>query len=79
MPRGIAPFNVTADSVTLKWEPPTQILLEGKRFWYTLSYKPRTPQRMNTVKVIDFLRQNRYVISGLKYLKIICTNITNEQ
>jgi hypothetical protein len=66
MPRGIAPFNVTADSVTLKWEPPTQILLEGKKFWYTLSFKPRTPHRLSREKSVDFLRQNRFVVNGLK-------------
>lgn len=68
MPKGIAPFNATADSVTLKWEPSTQIFLEGKPFWYTLSYAPRTPHRLNnSTKVVDFLRQNRFVVSGLKY------------
>nr|CAD2189213.1 unnamed protein product [Meloidogyne enterolobii] len=76
MPKGIAPFNATADSVTLKWEPSTQIFLEGKPFWYTLSYAPRTPHRLNnSTKVIDFLRQNRFVVSGLKSFTLYEFNV----
>ncbi|KAL3069643.1 hypothetical protein niasHT_036435 [Heterodera trifolii] len=72
-PRGIAAFHVTADSVTLKWEPPLKILLTGQKFWYTLSIKPRTPQKLNTLKVIDFIRQNRYVIHGLNSMTATIT------
>ncbi|KAL3079267.1 hypothetical protein niasHS_013661 [Heterodera schachtii] len=72
-PIGIAAFHVTADSVTLKWEPPLKILLTGQKFWYTLSIKPRTPQKLNTLKVIDFIRQNRYVIHGLNSMTATIT------
>uniref|UniRef100_A0A183CNY3 Fibronectin type-III domain-containing protein n=1 Tax=Globodera pallida TaxID=36090 RepID=A0A183CNY3_GLOPA len=28
--------------------------------------KPRTPQKLSNLKVIDYIRQNRYVIQGLR-------------
>lgn len=39
-PRGIIAMNATAESVLLKWEPPLYVD-EGRRYWYTLSYKTR--------------------------------------
>ena len=39
-PRNIIAFNATAESVCLKWEPPI-FLEEGKRYWYTLTFKTR--------------------------------------
>uniref|UniRef100_A0A914CS26 Potassium channel domain-containing protein n=1 Tax=Acrobeloides nanus TaxID=290746 RepID=A0A914CS26_9BILA len=42
-PKNLIVFNATSDSVCLKWEPPI-FVDEGRRFWYTLTYKTRTPQ-----------------------------------
>uniref|UniRef100_A0A914RZ63 Fibronectin type-III domain-containing protein n=1 Tax=Parascaris equorum TaxID=6256 RepID=A0A914RZ63_PAREQ len=48
-------MNATAESVMLKWEPPLYVD-EGRRYWYTLSYKTRTPQGFNNpLTVIDFI------------------------
>ncbi|KHN82862.1 TWiK family of potassium channels protein 7 [Toxocara canis] len=61
-PRGIVALNATAESVTLKWEAPLYVD-EGKRYWYTLTYKTRTPQgRNNPMTVIDFINTTRYEV-----------------
>ncbi|VDM71683.1 unnamed protein product [Strongylus vulgaris] len=39
-PRNLSVSHATADSVLLRWCPPLY-LDEGKRYWYTLTYKPR--------------------------------------
>uniref|UniRef100_A0A914QYV7 Fibronectin type-III domain-containing protein n=2 Tax=Panagrolaimus davidi TaxID=227884 RepID=A0A914QYV7_9BILA len=39
-PRNIVASNATAGSVCLKWDPPI-FLEEGKRYWYTLTFKTR--------------------------------------
>uniref|UniRef100_A0A915D819 Uncharacterized protein n=1 Tax=Ditylenchus dipsaci TaxID=166011 RepID=A0A915D819_9BILA len=64
-PRGILAFHATAESVCLRWDPPVK-LEEGKRFWYTLSYKTRTPQRRNHYTVVDFITKTHYEVVGLK-------------
>ncbi|TKR60308.1 hypothetical protein L596_027573 [Steinernema carpocapsae] len=64
-PRELIAFNATAESVCLKWEAPLYVE-EGKRYWYTLSFKTRTPQRRNHMTVIDFITTNRYEVIGLK-------------
>ncbi|KAI1716026.1 ion channel domain-containing protein [Ditylenchus destructor] len=64
-PRGIVAFHATAESVCLRWDPPV-LLDEGKRFWYTLSYKTRTPQRRNHHTVVDFINKTYYEVTGLK-------------
>ncbi|VDM47810.1 unnamed protein product [Toxocara canis] len=65
-PRGIVALNATAESVTLKWEAPLYVD-EGKRYWYTLTYKTRTPQgRNNPMTVIDFINTTRYEVCGLR-------------
>ncbi|KAK0410963.1 hypothetical protein QR680_005411 [Steinernema hermaphroditum] len=64
-PREIVAYNATAESVCLKWEAPVYVE-EGRRYWYTLSFKTRTPQRRNHLTVIDFITTNRYEVIGLK-------------
>ncbi|PIO63920.1 hypothetical protein TELCIR_14467, partial [Teladorsagia circumcincta] len=39
-PRNLIASHATADSVLLRWSPPVYVD-EGKRYWYTLTYKPR--------------------------------------
>lgn len=64
-PRNLLAYNATAQSVCLRWEPPI-FVDEGKRYWYTISYKTRTPQRRQTVTVIDFVNQTSYEVTNLK-------------
>uniref|UniRef100_A0A7E4ZRT4 Fibronectin type-III domain-containing protein n=1 Tax=Panagrellus redivivus TaxID=6233 RepID=A0A7E4ZRT4_PANRE len=64
-PRNIVAFNATAESVCLKWDPPI-FLEEGKRYWYTLTFKTRTPQRRNHLTVIDFITTDHYEVTNLK-------------
>ncbi|CAJ0579311.1 unnamed protein product, partial [Mesorhabditis spiculigera] len=64
-PRDLIAFNATANSVTLRWTQPIK-LEEGRRYWYTLTYKPRTPQRRTNVEMVDFINTTSYVVSGLK-------------
>uniref|UniRef100_A0A9J2PKP5 Fibronectin type-III domain-containing protein n=1 Tax=Ascaris lumbricoides TaxID=6252 RepID=A0A9J2PKP5_ASCLU len=65
-PRGIIAMNATAESVLLKWEPPLYVD-EGRRYWYTLSYKTRTPQGINNpLTVIDFINTPSYEVQGLR-------------
>ncbi|CAJ0948342.1 unnamed protein product, partial [Mesorhabditis belari] len=64
-PRDLIAFNATADSVTLRWASPIK-LEEGRRYWYTLTYKPRTPQRRTNVEMVDFINAETYVVTGLK-------------
>ncbi|RCN29882.1 Ion channel [Ancylostoma caninum] len=39
-PRNLTASHATADSVLLRWNAPIYVD-EGKRYWYTLTYKPR--------------------------------------
>uniref|UniRef100_A0AC34FBR6 Fibronectin type-III domain-containing protein n=1 Tax=Panagrolaimus sp. ES5 TaxID=591445 RepID=A0AC34FBR6_9BILA len=64
-PRNIVASNATAGSVCLKWDPPI-FLEEGKRYWYTLTFKTRTPQRRNHLTVIDFITTDHYEVTNLK-------------
>uniref|UniRef100_A0A915C3F3 Fibronectin type-III domain-containing protein n=2 Tax=Parascaris univalens TaxID=6257 RepID=A0A915C3F3_PARUN len=65
-PRGVVAMNATAESVMLKWEPPLYVD-EGRRYWYTLSYKTRTPQGFNNpLTVIDFINTPSYEVQGLR-------------
>lgn len=49
----------------LRWSAPIYVD-EGKRYWYTITYKPRTPQRRNNVVAVDFINKDRYLVTGLK-------------
>ncbi|KAE9552986.1 hypothetical protein FO519_003790 [Halicephalobus sp. NKZ332] len=64
-PRNLVAFNATAESVCLKWDSPI-FLEEGKRYWYTLTFKTRTPQRRNHLTVIDFITTDHYEVTNLK-------------
>ncbi|CAB3398799.1 unnamed protein product [Caenorhabditis bovis] len=64
-PRHLVASHATADSVMLRWSAPIYVD-EGKRYWYTIQYKPRTPQRRNNVVVVDFVNKDRYLVTGLK-------------
>lgn len=64
-PRNLLAYNATAQSVCLRWEAPI-FVDEGKRYWYTISYKTRTPQRRQTVIVIDFVNTTSYEVKNLK-------------
>ncbi|KJH47402.1 fibronectin type III domain protein [Dictyocaulus viviparus] len=64
-PRNLVASQATADSVLLRWSPPLYVD-EGKRYWYTLTYKPRTPQRRNQVVRVDFINEEKYLVTGLK-------------
>ncbi|KAK6049289.1 fibronectin type III domain protein [Cooperia oncophora] len=64
-PRNLIASHATADSVLLRWSPPLYVD-EGKRYWYTLTYKPRTPQRRNHVVRVDFINEEKYLVTGLK-------------
>ncbi|CAD6193635.1 unnamed protein product [Caenorhabditis auriculariae] len=64
-PRNLVASHSTADTVMLRWSAPVYVD-EGKRYWYTLKYKPRTPQRRNNVVVVDFITKDRYLVTGLK-------------
>lgn len=71
-PRGIVAFNATATSMCLKWEPPqlSAFITTGEvappTFWYTLSYKTRTPQTRDDRTVIDYLSRERFEVTGLR-------------
>lgn len=65
-PRDVRASDATADSVRLRWSAPKSGEDEGKRFWYTISYKTRTPQRRQSVTVIDFVTKSSYVVRELK-------------
>ncbi|EPB74674.1 fibronectin type III domain protein [Ancylostoma ceylanicum] len=98
-PRNLTASHATADSVLLRWNAPIYVD-EGKRYWYTLTYKPRktnaqqilndhfgytpsasalladivagdllicrTPQRRNQVVRVDFINEEKYLVTGLK-------------
>ncbi|VDO77551.1 unnamed protein product, partial [Haemonchus placei] len=64
-PRNLVASHATADSVLLRWCAPLYVD-EGKRYWYTLTYKPRTPQRRNQVVRVDFINEEKYLVTGLK-------------
>ncbi|WKY11928.1 hypothetical protein Q1695_003476 [Nippostrongylus brasiliensis] len=64
-PRNLVASQATADSVLLRWSAPLYVD-EGKRYWYTLTYKPRTPQRRNQVVRVDFINEEKYLVTGLK-------------
>ncbi|CAI4223261.1 unnamed protein product [Auanema sp. JU1783] len=64
-PRNLVASNATADSVFLRWKPPVYVE-EGKRYWYTLTFKTRTPQRRCNVVVVDFINAEKYLVTGLK-------------
>uniref|UniRef100_A0A1I7XI91 Fibronectin type-III domain-containing protein n=1 Tax=Heterorhabditis bacteriophora TaxID=37862 RepID=A0A1I7XI91_HETBA len=64
-PRNLTATRATADSVLLRWNAPLYVD-EGKRYWYTLTYKPRTPQRRCHVVVVDFINKEKYLVIGLK-------------
>ncbi|KAK6753412.1 hypothetical protein RB195_012791 [Necator americanus] len=64
-PRNLLASHATADSVLLRWSEPIYVD-EGKRYWYTLTYKPRTPQRRNQVVCVDFINEKKYLVKGLK-------------
>lgn len=64
-PRNLLASHATADSVMLRWSAPIYVD-EGKRYWYTITYKPRTPQRRNNVVAVDFINKDRYLVTGLK-------------
>ncbi|EFO87789.1 CRE-TWK-32 protein [Caenorhabditis remanei] len=64
-PRHLVASHATADSVMLRWSAPIYVD-EGKRYWYTITYKPRTPQRRNNVVAVDFINKDRYLVTGLK-------------
>uniref|UniRef100_A0A158P7Y0 Fibronectin type III domain protein n=1 Tax=Angiostrongylus cantonensis TaxID=6313 RepID=A0A158P7Y0_ANGCA len=64
-PRNLIASQATADSVFLRWNAPLYVD-EGKRYWYTLTYKPRTPQRRNQVVRVDFINEEKYLVTGLK-------------
>uniref|UniRef100_A0A914DT17 Fibronectin type-III domain-containing protein n=1 Tax=Acrobeloides nanus TaxID=290746 RepID=A0A914DT17_9BILA len=64
-PKNLIVFNATSDSVCLKWEPPI-FVDEGRRFWYTLTYKTRTPQFRSNVTIVDFITTENYKVTGLK-------------
>uniref|UniRef100_A0A0N4XFT8 Fibronectin type-III domain-containing protein n=1 Tax=Nippostrongylus brasiliensis TaxID=27835 RepID=A0A0N4XFT8_NIPBR len=63
-PRNLVASQATADSVLLRWSAPLYVD-EGKRYWYTLTYKPRTPQRRNQVVRVDFINEEKYLVTGL--------------
>uniref|UniRef100_A0A183FSE0 Fibronectin type-III domain-containing protein n=1 Tax=Heligmosomoides polygyrus TaxID=6339 RepID=A0A183FSE0_HELPZ len=64
-PQSLTASHATADSVLLRWRAPRYVD-EGKRYWYTLTYKPRTPQRRNHVVRVDFINEEKYLVTGLK-------------
>ncbi|GMT08861.1 hypothetical protein PFISCL1PPCAC_158 [Pristionchus fissidentatus] len=67
-PTGIYAFNATADSVCLRWKAPLREP-EGKRFWYTLTYKTRNPHWIfgrNQATIVDFITGENYEVKGLK-------------
>ncbi|VDN06097.1 unnamed protein product [Thelazia callipaeda] len=65
-PRNLRAFSSRADSVTLLWDPPSQDN-EEKRFWYTITYRKRTPQGDNNpVTFIEFINKEEYVVTGLQ-------------
>ncbi|GMR57156.1 hypothetical protein PMAYCL1PPCAC_27351, partial [Pristionchus mayeri] len=67
-PTNISAFNATADSVCLRWKAPLREP-EGKRFWYTLTYKTRNPHWIfgrNQATVVDFITGETYEVKGLK-------------
>ncbi|KIH59781.1 Ion channel [Ancylostoma duodenale] len=49
-PRNLTASHATADSVLLRWNAPIYVD-EGKRYWYTLTYKPRYAIRKLVVNV----------------------------
>ncbi|CAD5226189.1 unnamed protein product [Bursaphelenchus okinawaensis] len=64
-PTNLKVSNPTAESILLRWDAPVMVE-EAKRYWYTLSYKTRTPQRRPNATVIDFVNQTYYEITDLK-------------
>ncbi|KAJ1345675.1 hypothetical protein KIN20_000264 [Parelaphostrongylus tenuis] len=64
-PRNLIASHATADSMLLRWSAPPYVD-EGKRYWYTLTYKPRTPQRRSHVVRVDFINEEKYLVTGLK-------------
>uniref|UniRef100_A0A914VCP5 DDB1- and CUL4-associated factor 7 n=1 Tax=Plectus sambesii TaxID=2011161 RepID=A0A914VCP5_9BILA len=64
-PRNMIAYNATAESVTLSWDPPIYVD-EGRRYWYTLTFKTRTPQRRNHMTVVDFINTTSFEVVGLK-------------
>ncbi|KAI6190639.1 hypothetical protein M3Y97_00140500 [Aphelenchoides bicaudatus] len=74
-PRNLLAYNATAQSVCLRWEAPI-FVDEGKRYWYTISYKTRTPQRRQTVTVIDFVNTNSYEVKNLKSFTLYEFSVT---
>ncbi|KAI6229161.1 hypothetical protein M3Y95_00502200 [Aphelenchoides besseyi] len=73
-PRDLLAYNATAESVMLRWEPPI-FVDEGKRYWYTISFKTRTPQRRHTVTVIDFVNTTTYEVRNLKSFTLYEFNV----
>ncbi|VDO24880.1 unnamed protein product [Onchocerca flexuosa] len=65
-PRNLRVIDSTADSISLQWDSPSSENKE-KGFWYTISYKIRTPRnRDNPVTIIEHIDTKQYVITGLR-------------
>ncbi|KAL3984910.1 Ion channel family protein [Acanthocheilonema viteae] len=75
-PRNLRAIDSTADSIALTWDPPSHDN-EGRLFWYTIAYQIRTPRkRNNPVKVIEFITNEQYLVTGLRSFTLYCFSVT---
>ncbi|PAV81759.1 hypothetical protein WR25_17501 [Diploscapter pachys] len=64
-PRELSVSHATADSVLLKWKHPIYVE-EGRRYWFSLTYKPRNPQKRCNAVIVDFINTDRFLVTNLK-------------